>query len=135
MRNLSIDYLKVMLAFSVVLLHVHFLREEIPQLGFVLVNGIFRLAVPLFLIITGYYFTQITSLEKFKSWFLRILILYVVWMIFYIPFWVRPSNIIETLLNIPIGYFILWYLVGVMFGGLLLYFSKNLKPKYLLTLA
>src|SRR5690606_23928386 len=69
------------------------------------------------------------------NWFFRILILYVIWMIFYIPFWFKIDNLVGTLLNIPIGYFVLWYLSGVMFGGILLYFSRNLESKYLLALA
>ena len=134
MRNLSIDYLKVALAISVVLLHLNFLRDEFPELGFILVNGIFRLAVPLFLIITGYYFTQITKLEQFKKWLFRITILYAIWMVFYIPFWINPDNLIGTLLNIPIGYFVLWYLAGVIVGGSILFLCRNIESKYLLSL-
>jgi hypothetical protein len=135
MRNLSIDYLKVALALSVVLLHLNFLRNEFPELGFTLVNGLFRLAVPLFLIITGYYFTQITTFEKFKKWLLRITILYVIWMVFYAPIWINSDNLIGTLLTIPIGYFVLWYLAGVIVGGSLLFFCRNIESKYLLSLA
>lgn len=135
MRNLSIDYLKVALALSVVLLHLNFLRVDLPELGFILVNGVFRLAVPLFLIITGYYFTQITTLGKFKSWFFRILILYVIWMIFYLPYWFNPNDLLRTLLDIPIGYFVLWYLAGVIIGGSLLFFCRNMDSRYLLILA
>ena len=135
MRNLSIDYLKVALALSVVLLHLNFLRNEFPELGFILVNGLFRLAVPLFLIITGYYFTQITTFKKFKKWLLRITILYFIWMVFYAPIWINSNNLIGTLLNIPIGYFVLWYLAGVIVGGSLLFLCRNISSKYLLSLA
>lgn len=135
MRNLSIDYLKVALALSVVLLHLNFLMVEFPELGFILVNGLFRLAVPLFLIITGYYFTQITTFEKFKKWLFRIIILYSIWMIFYAPIWVNPDNLMGTLLNIPIGYFVLWYLAGVIVGGSLLFLCRNIESKHLLNLA
>lgn len=135
MRNLSIDYLKVVLAFFVVLLHLGFLIKEIPELGFLLVNGLFRLAVPLFLIITGYYFTQITTFEKFKKWILRITILYSIWMVFYAPVWVNSDSLISNLLTISIGYFVLWYLAGVIVGGSLLFLCKNIESKYLLTLA
>lgn len=82
-----------------------------------------------------YYFTQVTTFEKFKSWFFRILILYVIWMIFYIPFWFNSNDLFGTLLNIPIGYFVLWYLSGVIIGGSLLFFCRNMDSKYLLILA
>lgn len=135
MRNLSIDYLKIVLAFSVVLLHLHFLGEKFPELSFLLVNGLFRLAVPLFLIITGYYFIHVTSFKKFKSWFIRILILYTIWMIFYSPLWFNQNNILGIISNITIGYFVLWYLSGVIVGGSLLFLCRNLKVKYLLSIA
>lgn len=135
MRNLSIDYLKVVLALSVVLLHLNFLSKEIPELGFILVNGLFRLAVPLFLIITGYYFTQITTFEKFKKWLFRVTVLYCIWMIFYSPLWFNLDNLRGTLLDAFIGYFVLWYLAGVIVGGSILFLCRNMNPKYLIILS
>ncbi|WP_238796786.1 acyltransferase family protein [Acinetobacter pittii] len=135
MRNLSIDYLKILLAFLVILLHLNILSEIYPDVGYVLVNGLFRLAVPIFLIITGYYFTNIDNINKFKSWFVRIGILYVVWMIFYSPFWFKINNLSGTFINAFMGYFVLWYLIGVLFAGTLLYALRNLKTNVLLAFA
>ena len=64
-----------------------------------------------------------------------IIILYSIWMIFYAPLWVNPDNLMGTLLKIPIGYFVLWYLAGVIVGGSLLFLCRNIKSKYLLSLA
>ena len=55
-RNLSIDILKVILAIAVVFLHTRIFYDLSTLLGHVFVQGIFRLAVPIFLVITGYYF-------------------------------------------------------------------------------
>lgn len=135
MRNLSIDYLKVFLALLVILLHLNFLGNQIPELGYVLVNGLFRLAVPLFLIITGYYFLSVNNIEKFKNWFFRVFLLYAIWMIFYSPFWFKISNLSGIFINAFMGYFVLWYLIGVIFAGTLLYALRNLKANVLLAFA
>ncbi|OTL80109.1 hypothetical protein B9X62_20125 [Acinetobacter pittii] len=135
MRNLSIDYLKVFLAILVILLHLNLLGNQIPELGYILVNGLFRLAVPLFLIITGYYFVSVNNIDKFKNWFFRVFLLYAIWMIFYSPFWFKISNLSGIFINAFMGYFVLWYLIGVLFAGTLLYALRNLKTNVLLAFA
>ena len=64
MRNLSLDILKIIMAFFVVFLHMHLFKEVYPSLSYVLVNGLFRLGVPTFLIISGYYFFFIAAKSK-----------------------------------------------------------------------
>lgn len=135
MRNLSIDYLKVLLAFLVILLHLNILSEINPDIGYILVNGLFRLAVPLFLIITGFYFVNVNTIDKFKNWFIRVFILYAIWMIFYSPFWFKISNLSGIFINAFMGYFVLWYLIGVIFAGTLLYSLRNVKTSVLLAFA
>ena len=65
MRNLSLDYLKVFLAVCVVFLHGGWLYDINELVGYLHVNGLFRIAVPLFFIINGYYFYNISSLSSF----------------------------------------------------------------------
>lgn len=135
MRNLSIDYLKLVLAFLVVLLHLNFLSKNSPELSYVLVNGLFRLAVPLFLVITGFYFYNIDNKEKFKNWLFRIGIMYAIWMLIYSPFWFKINNLINSVVVIFFGYFVLWYLIGVLFSGTILYFLRNIRANTLLFIA
>ena len=47
MRNLSLDYFKVFLAFCVVCLHGGFFYDINEVIGYLHVNGLFRIAVPL----------------------------------------------------------------------------------------
>ncbi|RMZ58627.1 hypothetical protein D1632_13595 [Chryseobacterium nematophagum] len=128
MRNLSIDVLKIIMAFFVVFLHMHVLKVSHPELSYVLVNGLFRIGVPIFLIITGYYFYYIDTFQKFKKWSIRILLLYLIWSIIYIPLWKEDDH---YLLNILFGYHHLWYLIGIFFSGILLYLLKNIDTKML----
>ncbi|CAD7812558.1 hypothetical protein CHRY9390_02530 [Chryseobacterium aquaeductus] len=130
-RNLTIDVLKIVLAFFVVFLHMNFLKESDPQLSYVLVNGLFRIAVPVFLVITGFYFFHIDDAKRLKKWLFRTFLLYAIWMIIYISFWKNDEHIFLT---IVFGYHHLWYLIGTFFSGLLLYFLRKQSSRVLLGL-
>lgn len=129
MRSLAVDLLKIALAIFVVGLHIHFLRDSYPMLSYLLVNGLFRLGVPVFLIITGYYFSFVNDFSKLKKWLFRIFILYVIWTVIYIPLW-KEGDVVS---NILFGYHHLWYLNGTLFAGILLFLLRNKSPKLLLS--
>lgn len=131
-RNLSIDVLKIILAFFVVFLHMNFLKETYPVLSYILVNGLFRIAVPVFLVITGFYFFHIDSAKKLKKWLFRTFLLYAIWMLIYVSYWKDNE---QVWLTIIFGYHHLWYLIGTFFSGLILYFLRNQSSRLLLTLA
>ena len=131
-RNLTIDLLKIVLAFFVVFLHMNFLRNSHPTLSYLLVNGLFRIAVPVFLVITGFYFLHIDNLQKLKKWLFRTFLLYAIWMLIYISYWKDNEHI---LLTVIFGYHHLWYLIGTFFSGLLLYILRKKSSKILITLA
>lgn len=135
MRNLSIDYLKVILAFFVIFLHLNFLGNSFNPINFIFVNGLFRVGVPLFLLISGYFFYNIKNFIQFKKWLFRVGLLYLIWMIFYSKFWFDHHSFKSNLINIFFGYYSLWYLAGLIFAGCILYFIKNFKTRYLLSLS
>ncbi len=128
MRNLPIDVLKIVMAFFVVCLHMHLLKEHYPELSYVLVNGLFRLGVPIFLLITGYYFYYINEALKLKKWLFRLFILYGIWTILYIPFWHEKDSALQ---NIVFGYHHLWYLIGTFFAGIILFILKKWSSAHL----
>ncbi|MEY8759404.1 acyltransferase family protein [Chryseobacterium tongliaoense] len=121
-RSLSIDVLKIILAFFVVFLHMHLLRDTYPELSYVLVNGLFRIGVPVFLIITGYYFYHIDTADKLKKWLVRLFLLYALWSLIYIPIWKEDDS---WVMNIIFGYHHLWYLIGTFFAGIMLFFLRK----------
>jgi surface polysaccharide O-acyltransferase-like enzyme len=131
-RNLSIDVLKIILAFFVVFLHMNFLKETYPALSYILVNGLFRIAVPVFLVITGFYFFHIDNKVKLKKWLFRTFLLYAIWMLIYISYWKDNEQIWLTVI---FGYHHLWYLIGTFFSGIILYFIRNQNSKLLIVLA
>lgn len=135
MRNLSLDYLKVLLSFFVVFLHTGFLYDFSSEIGYLFVNGIFRVAVPIFFIINGYYFYDIRDKFFLFKWMKRVFILYFVWTIIYLPVIIFNSNFFKIIENFLIGYFILWYLVALLIAGVSLFLLRKVSNKFLLTLA
>lgn len=133
-RNLSLDILKLLLAIFVVFLHTSFFLDFSKEISYLLVQGLFRTAVPLFLIITGFYFIHVDTKKKFVNWFKRVALLFLIWNLFYIPLW-YTSNIFSFLLTAFNGYFVLWYLSGTAIAGLMLYALRNLKSYSLLGIA
>ncbi|MCU7938954.1 MAG: acyltransferase [gamma proteobacterium symbiont of Bathyaustriella thionipta] len=136
-RNTAVDILKIVLAFMVIGIHADFLADITLMGNYLTVNGIFRIAVPLFLVISGFYFYPLVSKKIYPVWFKRILYLYLFWMLFYIYFWFRPSEfsmseitkIIQTLM---IGFNHLWFLPGLLGGALLVVLTKDLSTRTML---
>jgi len=133
-RNIALDILKVTLAFMVVGLHADFLADITSTGSYLTVNGIFRIAVPLFLLINGFYFYSVLANQKTANWIKKVLSLYVFWMLFYSYFWFRPSElsfvefakIAKTLI---LGYFHLWYIPGMLGAAILVILFKKQSPK------
>lgn len=133
-RNQSLDLLKIILAIFIVGLHTAFLKDRSVLFSFILGNGFFRIAVPIFLIISGYYFSKINSLKNLYKWGKRIILLYATWMIIYSPFWYHGFQLL-TFYNILNGYFVLWYLPHTFLGGLMLYALRKRSDKFLLIIS
>lgn len=126
-RNISIDVLKLILSFFVIGLHISLLEDFDANLGFILNQGIFRIAVPVFLVINGYYFSNINDWEKYKKWIKRVFFLYLFWMFFYLPFWVS-KDITKNFIYVFNGYFHLWYIIGLIYASFLLFLLRRINP-------
>ncbi|WP_269791601.1 acyltransferase family protein [Stenotrophomonas sp. Iso1] len=128
-RSLSVDLLKFALAFFVVAIHAHFLQDLDHSIGYILVNGIFRIAVPVFLIINGYYLFDILERGLFTPWLKRILLLYAFWMTAYLPLWAFDQNARAAVLvhRLIFGFHHLWYIAGMIGGGLCLYMISGVN--------
>ena len=127
MRNLTLDILKIVLAMMVVGLHTLFWSDQDAQLARFLNSYLFRIAVPIFFIINGYFaFRAIQEPKRFFNWFWRIMALYGVWALIYAPLYVpHLKTIKDWALQIGIGYFHLWYLPATAVAGLLVYWLRD----------
>ncbi|MGZ0706092.1 acyltransferase family protein [Pseudomonas piscis] len=140
--NGNLDALKVLLAVMVVTLHCKLLGGNYTWAGYLLCNGLFRVAVPTFFIINGYYLYQtLQGGHSFGQWFKRGLLIYLFWMLVYSPQYVDPATIaslggiLGVVKKLLIGYFHLWYLLGMLGGGVILLVLRNWRSPALIGLA
>ncbi len=137
-RNAGTDGLKIALAMMVVALHASLFTETAEYLNYLFVNGLLRIAVPVFFIINGFYFYPLVAKNRpFWSWARRLGALYALWMLIYIPFY-WPEHIAATRDQIGLlekfifGYHHLWYLVGTLGAGAVLYLLRKRSDKQIL---
>lgn len=125
-----LDYFKVLLALMVVGLHAEVFGGRESLLGYLLVNGVFRIAVPVYFLINGYFLQKSFSVEAgLGAWFYRVFWLYVVWALVYLPFYFPSDYSFREVglffVNVFVGYWHLWYLVATLLGGVFLYRARN----------
>jgi hypothetical protein len=131
-RNIALDILKLSMTFMVVGIHTGFLGDFTLLGQFITSEGIFRIAVPVFLLINGYYFYSVVTERTQTKWFKRVLVLYAFWMCFYIYFWfpLNGFSIIEAaklIGTVIIGYHHLWYISGMLGAALILLLLRDAK--------
>jgi len=137
--NANLDRLKLLLALMVVAMHCKVLGGNDSLPGYLLCNGLLRIAVPVFFLINGYFLGQaLQGAAGIRRWLGRIVLLYVFWMLVYSPFYVAGSGVGAVLLALKqwlIGFFHLWYLLGMIGGGLLLYAVRERRTWQVAALA
>jgi surface polysaccharide O-acyltransferase-like enzyme len=131
-RNVSIDVLRVAMSIMVIGLHCNFLADVNDTARALLVNGLFRLAVPTFLVISGYYFFEAMLRHESKLWLRRLVVLYFLWTVLYSPFWLVDTNgHLQTrnnlIISVVVGYWHLWFLPGVIGAALMLLALRRLS--------
>ncbi|MFK7048786.1 acyltransferase family protein [Flavobacterium davisii] len=143
MRNNNLDILKILMAFLVIALHIF----PVSRIGgiqglisYEIASGITRIAVPTFFLISGYFLrNKLNDTAYLWKYIKRILLLYVVWQIIYLPDLYRFYNLgwfsnRNMILKLIYGYWHLWYLLATAIAVGLLYLSRNysLNVKFLL---
>jgi len=135
-RSASLDVLKLVLALLVVALHIFPVSKMTGLSGLIsyeIASGITRIAVPTFFIVSGYLLrNKLEDKNYLKKYCKRILLLYVVWQLIYLPDllyhynlkWFSTEGLIYRLVY---GYWHLWYLLASVLGVVLLYFTRNWK--------
>ncbi len=132
--------MKLVLALMVVALHAALFTETAEYLHYVFVNGLLRIAVPTFFIINGFYFhTLIARQRPFLDWAKRLGILYGLWTLLYLPFYwpadlTDLADVIALLEKFVFGYYHLWYLIGTIGAGAVLFLLRKRSDLQLLGL-
>lgn len=128
----NLDILKFILCLMVFLIH-YSMYLDIPQsLYYITVNGIYRIAVPLFFVINGYFFFGSFTKGNQSIYIKRMTVLYIIWMIIYAPFWINPSNLSlkDLVRNLLFGFHHLWYLPAVIVSTLIFISIHKLSDKF-----
>lgn len=144
-RNNSIDVLKVVLAFLVIALHIFPVSKLSGWQGIIsyeIANGITRIAVPIFFIISGYFLqNKLNNTVYLIKYAKRVLLLFVIWQLIYLPDLIRFYNLkwfstTQLILKLIYGYWHLWYLLASVLGLGMLYVTRNysIKVKWILIL-
>lgn len=127
-RNSSIDVAKLICAILIYCLHSGFSQSFSPVIYSVLENGIFRIGVPFFFIVTGYYFfNNVKTAADLYGWCKGVLLIYIFWMAVYLPFYFN-----KTVFTYVFGYWHLWYLMALLLGGGALYAIKEWKHSFVM---
>lgn len=140
----SIDILKFIASFFVVMIHISLFGDINLYLNLFTANGLSRLAVPLFFLASAFFFykknlnidrdSQKSSLIKYTK---RMLILYFGWFIIMLPktiyerFIYNEKSLLENTLQFIKSFFLTstfsgsWFLVSCIFSVWFLYFVLN----------
>lgn len=140
--NGGLDALKVVLSCMVLAVHCGFLGGNDTLIGYQLNSGLFRITVPVFFLISGYYLYY--SLQRdpasIKTWVKRAATLYIFWMLVYVPFYVTPATFegvkgpLTFIKHWIIGFFHLWYVIAMIGGGIMIYILRNQSNRLLLSM-
>lgn len=122
------------MAFMVVGIHAEFLRDISVAWSYFTAFGLFRIAVPVFLLISGFYFYQTVENDNTVLWFKRCLMLYCFWMLVYSVFWFKPTELSLKmfLIQIIVGYYHLWYVAGMIGAALMLVIIRRFNSPTLI---
>lgn len=119
-RASAVDSLRLVLAIFVIALHTGFPHELPEPVRQILLNGLYRLAVPVFALVSGYFFAAALREGKALPYVGRILTLYLLWMLVYLPIYGPDLTSVGHALRLWFfGYFHLWFLPGLVVSALL----------------
>ena len=135
-RNIILDCFKLFFSFLVITIHLPGFFAELPLFGWSISNGIAKIAVPCFFIVNGYFVASIIEDGRsVKKYLLKLLVLYIVWLTIYTPFYngyeegraLAPPSLLFLLFRFFIPWWHLWYIIALLGGVLLLFVLKRFK--------
>lgn len=99
-------------------LHANLLADRFPGMKIIIQDGLFRVAVPTFFIITGFYLERQIARQG-AGWFARILSMWAIWTMVYAGWWFNFSDgtFLTSVVEVLKGWYHLWYLIGLIVGA------------------
>lgn len=138
-RNLRLDYFKIILSVLVICIHMQPLFGDGEFTGWIISNGLARIAVPIFFIVCGYYIEpKLNDPKKIRKYLIHLITVYITWMVIYLPFFTNEIyDVRSTIRIIAIGFHHLWYIPALITGvGFFFIINKYIKNyNYILVIA
>ncbi|WAC03796.1 acyltransferase family protein [Lacinutrix neustonica] len=133
-RNILLDIFKIIVALFVIALHCRFLLDLNPIIYQIFGNGIFKIAIPLFFCVNGFFLFNVFKRNHIKIWVKRVGVLYVIWMLIYsyLRVYLNDFNLLKMIAIFLFGFNHLWYLAALFLGGILLYPFRNASNNVLI---
>lgn len=140
----GMDHLRLIFAFLILAIHTYPLDSINSNLDYLFTRVIFRIAVPFFLMITGFYILPkaLKDIATLKKYTLKILKLYGLSILIYLPIniyngYFKGQSLLNILKDILLNgtFYHLWYFPALILGLWLTYYLvKVLKDKSLIVL-
>lgn len=146
MKNLaSIDYAKLFFAFCIIFIHTDILGGNNNYIGYITCQGLLRIAVPFFFIVSGYFYHSSINNNKTTKWFSQNIKTYVLWTLIYLPIivgllgYIKGVNPLATdltylSLNAVFGFWHLWFFPALIISALLTSILITMKDRFLITI-
>lgn len=121
----GLEVLKLIMSLMVVGIHTSPFAS-LPTLNALTANGVFRIAVPVFFLMNGYFLSL--ERERFLPWLRRIVVLYLLLSLLFAPFWLdlrSPADaLLSVLLSLATGWHHLWYLAALILAATIAYLGR-----------
>lgn len=127
-RRLSVDLLKLLLAVMVVGIHANPVKPLGHDAVVLTGQGLYRLAVPGFFVINGYFFQPVALAGGTGRYVRRLLGLFALWTALYLPGWIGlfgAGDAATALQVLAVGWWQLWYLPALAVAALLAAAIRN----------
>lgn len=116
------DFLKILSAFLVIVLHVtanNIVKADLLSFDWKILNfynSLSRWTVPCFIMMSGAVFLRkdLKIVDLLKKYVLKLLIVYIVWSLIYTIIIYNPSNLTELINHVITGFYHMWYIPMLM---------------------
>lgn len=137
MRKKNIDLFRLIASLMIVAIHIYPFATINMDIDYTFTRILFRIAVPFFLMITGFFLLPkaLSNKEKLEKYTLKILKIYIISMLIYFPIniyngYLKDIDVFTFLKDIFIDgpFYHLWYFPALMLGlWITYYFIKKLR--------
>lgn len=137
-RARAVDLVKLAMALLVVGIHANPFADLGRTANLLTGEGIYRLAVPVFLVFNGYFLHAAITTGRGWQVVRHVLALYLIWMALYLPVYWKLLIGLEPWrqgLLFALGYWHLWYLVGLAIAAAILVALRHASDRALFALA